>query len=75
MDISLSGLEDGLQLTRFLRSQPRFRATRIIAVTAHASLEHRSMALEAGCDVVLTKPVRRSEILAAVSLPNREICQ
>jgi PAS domain S-box-containing protein len=67
MDISVRGEEDGLQITRFLRSQPRFRSIPIIAVTAHASVEHQRMALDAGCDAVLTKPVTRIEILAALS--------
>jgi len=71
MDISLKGEEDGLQITRFLRSQARFRATPIIAVTAHASVEHQRTALEAGCDAVLTKPVKRSQILSALAQARR----
>jgi hypothetical protein len=71
MDISLKGEEDGLQITRFLRSQARFRATPIIAVTTHASVEHQRTALEAGCDAVLTKPVKRSQILSALAQARR----
>jgi len=71
MDISLKGGEDGLQLTRFLRSQARFRAVPIIAVTAHASVEDQRMALEAGCDAVLTKPVKRAQILSALAHARR----
>ncbi len=71
MDISLKSGEDGLQLTRFLRSQARFRTIPIIAVTAHASIDHQRMALEAGCDAVLTKPVKRSEILSALARARR----
>ncbi len=71
MDISLKGGEDGLQLTRFLRSQARFRRVPIVAVTAHASSEHQRMALEAGCDAVLTKPVKREQILAALAEARR----
>jgi PAS domain S-box-containing protein len=71
MDISLKGGQDGLQITRFLRSQVRFLATPIIAVTAHASVEHQRMALEAGCDAVLTKPVKRSQILSALAEARR----
>ncbi len=71
MDISLKGGEDGLQLTRFLRAQARFLTTPIIAVTAHASTEHQRMALEAGCDAVLTKPVKREQILDALAHSHR----
>ena len=67
MDISIRGEEDGLDLTRFLRCQARFRALPIIAVTAHASLKHQRMALEAGCDAVLTKPVTRAQILSTLA--------
>jgi CheY-like chemotaxis protein len=67
MDISLKGEEDGLRITRYLRSQARFHATPIIALTAHAAAEHQRLALEAGCDAVLSKPVRRSEILEALN--------
>jgi CheY-like chemotaxis protein len=71
MDISLKGEEDGLQITRYLRSQARFHATPIIALTAHAAAEHQRLALEAGCDAVLSKPVRRSQILEALNPENR----
>ena len=67
MDISVRGEEDGLQITRFLRSQDRFRSISIVAVTAHASAEHQRMALEAGCDAVLTKPVTRAQIQYVLS--------
>ncbi len=71
MDISLTSGEDGLQLTRILRSQARFRTTPIIAVIAHASTEHQRMAIEAGCDAVLTKPVKREQILSALAESRR----
>jgi PAS domain S-box-containing protein len=71
MDISLKGEQDGFQITRFLRSQARFRSTPIIAVTAHASVDHQRMALEAGCDTVLTKPVKRLQIMSALNEARR----
>jgi len=71
MDISLKSGEDGIQLTRFLRAQARFRSTPIIAVTALASTEHKRMAVEAGCNAVLTKPVKRAQILDALAEARR----
>ena len=57
MDISLGGAFDGLEATRRLRSDPRFRATPIIALTAHAMPGDRERVLAAGCDEHWTKPI------------------
>lgn len=57
MDISLSGGEDGLSLTRRLRSEEAFTKLPILAVTAYAFPEDRQKALNAGCSDYLSKPV------------------
>ena len=57
MDISLGGAFDGLEATRRLRADPRFRATPIVALTAHAMKGDRERALDAGCDEHWTKPI------------------
>ena len=67
MDISPKCAEDGLQLTRFIRSHARFRAIPIVAMTVYSSLEQRRMAIEAGCDAVLTKPIRRADVVSTFS--------
>jgi CheY-like chemotaxis protein len=64
MDISLRGSEDGLTLTRYLRSQDRWKDVPIIATTAHAFPEDRTSALAAGCDAYLAKPFDRGELLS-----------
>ncbi|HUF79384.1 MAG TPA: response regulator [Thermoanaerobaculia bacterium] len=61
MDLSLPAI-DGWEATRRLRSDPRTRAIKIIALTAHALEAERARALEAGCDEVVTKPVIPREL-------------
>ena len=64
MDISLKGSEDGLTLTRYLRSHDRWKDVPIIATTAHAFPEDRASALAAGCNAYLAKPFDRGELLS-----------
>ncbi|MEZ5999932.1 response regulator [Hyphomonas sp.] len=68
MDISMPVM-DGLAATRVIRD---FEAsggrapTPVIAVTAHAMAEERQDFLSRGVDEVLTKPVDKAELLAAI---------
>jgi CheY-like chemotaxis protein len=56
MDIQLPGI-DGLELTRELKSQDRFRDVLVIALTAYAMKGDEEKALAAGCDGYVTKPL------------------
>lgn len=56
MDLSLRDGEDGLQVTRKIRQDHRFRDVPIIALTAHAFPEDRKRSLEAGCNDYVSKP-------------------
>jgi CheY-like chemotaxis protein len=62
MDISLKGDEDGLSLTRRLRSEEAFKNLPIVAVTAYAFPDDRRRALEAGCTDYLSKPVSSNDL-------------
>jgi len=55
MDISMPGM-DGLTAARKIREQKGSRKTPIIAITAYGEAARRK-ALEAGCDVSLSKPI------------------
>ncbi len=67
MDVSLGGAIDGLEATRRLRADPRFDATPIIALTAHAFAGDRERALAAGASAYLVKPDDLFEIVSTVN--------
>jgi CheY-like chemotaxis protein len=56
MDIQLPG-EDGLSLTRELKTNPSTAHIPIIALTAHAMQGDEVQALTAGCDAYVAKPI------------------
>lgn len=66
MDVSLKGGEDGLELTRALRQQERWKSLPIVAVTAHAFPSDRANAMDAGCDAYVEKPIDNVRLLSLV---------
>jgi CheY-like chemotaxis protein len=66
MDLSLPGL-DGLAATRALRDDPLTHHLTIIAFTAHAMRGDEALALHAGCDGYLTKPIDTRTFAAKVA--------
>lgn len=56
VDIRLPGM-DGLTMVRGLRTQPRYRDLVVVAVTASAMKGDEDIALAAGCDSYITKPI------------------
>jgi CheY-like chemotaxis protein len=56
LDLRLPGM-DGLSLCRALRSDPRRRELRIVALTAQVMRGDREEALGAGCDGFIGKPI------------------
>lgn len=63
LDLMLPGI-NGFSVARILRGEQRTRNTAIVAVTALTSEHHRSMALDAGCDACLSKPVLAAAVVA-----------
>jgi CheY-like chemotaxis protein/uncharacterized protein YbcI len=58
---------DGCDLVTRLRQIPAFAQTKIVAITGQKNDEHTSLAMEAGFDTVLFKPVGRTEIKAVLA--------
>lgn len=67
LDLSLKGDEDGLDLARFVRSDPRWQLTPIVALTAHAFTSDRDRCIDAGCNDFMTKPFQRLELMETIS--------
>lgn len=65
MDLSLPGM-DGWEATRILKADPDTRGIPVIALSAHAMDEHRTQAMEAGCDDFDTKPVDFERLLSKI---------
>lgn len=56
MDVQLPG-QDGLSLTRLLKSQASTAEIPVVALTAHAMRGDREQALSAGCVGYIAKPI------------------
>ena len=57
MDISLKGRKNGLELTKELKADPKYKNIPVVCLTAHAFKKDIENATEAGVDIFLTKPV------------------
>ncbi len=66
MDISLPGM-DGLSATRILKSNPASANIPVAALTAHAMIDDRTRAMEAGCDAYILKPIDSVSFFITVS--------
>jgi two-component system, cell cycle response regulator DivK len=66
MDLKLEGDEDGVTLTRQLRSERRWKGIPIVALTACATGDDLRRAVEAGCDDYVPKPFYRKQLVALV---------
>ena len=68
MDVQMPGI-NGLEATREIRrlEEHTARHVPIIAMTAHAMIEHRRECIEAGMDGYVSKPVRPEDLSRAIS--------
>lgn len=63
MDLTLPDT-DGIELTRRLRSDPRWNSIPVIALTARDRVDDRVLGLREGLDDYLTKPFNIAELMA-----------
>ena len=66
MDIQMPEM-DGLTASRAIRSQHQFNSLPIIALTAHARPEDRRLALDAGMNAHITKPIDPVALLRSIA--------
>lgn len=66
MDLSLADGEDGAELTRRLRADPRWATLPIIALPADTTPAAHDRAIAAGCDEYLSKPIDRRKLAALI---------
>jgi two-component system cell cycle response regulator len=66
MDFALPGM-DGLSATRNLKTNPATSHLTVVGLTAHAMKGDEAVALEAGCDGYLTKPINTRTFIDTIS--------
>jgi signal transduction histidine kinase/CheY-like chemotaxis protein len=65
MDVQMP-VVDGLEATRMIRSDPRWKDLPIVAMTAHAMTGDRDLCLQAGMDAYISKPVTSAYLLTTI---------
>ena len=66
MDLQLPGIS-GFDVTRSIKADTDLRDIPVVAVTALARERDKEMALEAGCDAYIRKPISAASFIATVN--------
>lgn len=72
LDVNMPNM-DGLELTRKLRADPRFKDMPILMLTVRALIEDQVQGLDRGADEYLTKPFDSAMLVARVKVLERRI--
>ena len=76
MDLQLPRL-NGFAVARFVRQTEELRTVPVVVVTGHDPLKHRKLALAAGCNAYVQKPIdfdRLNELIVSL-LPQESLTQ
>ena len=65
LDIGLPGM-DGYELARWIRRQPRLQRVHLMALSGYGQASDRELALNAGFDLHLARPVDPEAVLMAI---------
>ena len=65
MDLSMPEM-DGWAATSIIKRTPNVKSIPVIVLTAHALPGDRQRAMDAGCDMYITKPMDLGELMEAV---------
>lgn len=65
MDVQMP-IMDGMEATRLMRLDPRWRNLPVIAMTAHAMNGDKERCLEAGMDAYIAKPVQPTHLISMI---------
>jgi CheY-like chemotaxis protein len=63
IDLSLKGKKDGIQLIQELKESGKYNSVPVIVITAHAYKKDEEIALAAGANKFLRKPVDNKSLL------------
>ncbi|MCW7753997.1 response regulator [Desulfobotulus sp. H1] len=66
MDVQMPVL-DGYEATRIIRKDPKFRFLPILALTANAMMDDREMAMKAGMNDYIVKPIQPGDLFSCLS--------
>jgi CheY-like chemotaxis protein len=66
LDLGLPGM-DGYEVAVRYRSTPELKRIALVALSGHGYPSHRKLAMAAGCDAHLMKPVEVAELQQAIS--------
>ncbi len=67
LDIEMPRM-DGFELTKRLRSDPKYKTLPIVMITSRAAEKHRKFAMELGVNAYLGKPYQEEQLLEHVKL-------
>jgi two-component system sensor histidine kinase BarA len=68
----LRGEKDGLQLTREIKNDEKYKNIPVVALTAHAYQRDKAEALKAGVNYFLTKPVKNETLMETLQTAIKE---